>query len=166
MAFSFDDIRHIPHSYLKWIIIGGTVLVHLVIFRSLWRRLSRYLRRRRPPQIHPRLQKYNVDHAELDRERREQSARILATSTGALLAGYRIVRQVDAIFVEGCRTPEDAIIALKALAAERGGNALVNVKTERTSAGKCIASGDAVLAAAPSAPPANPPNSPNFTKHN
>ena len=111
-------------------------------------------RKRRAPTIHPKLQKYNQDPDLLDQQRREAAQQIVATSTGNRLAGYRIVRQVDAVFVEGLRTPEDAVLALKAAAAERGANAILNVNTERTAAGKCTASGDAIVVA----PPLNRPS--------
>jgi len=39
------------------------------------------------------------------------------------------------------------VIALKAAAVERGANALVNVRTDRSAVGRCTASGDAVVAA-------------------
>ncbi len=127
---------------LIWIIVA---LLILLVFRSVARRLVRGFRRRRPPQIHPSLAKYNVDHAEVDRHRRQQSKLIIATSTGTRLVGYRIVRQVEAVFVEGFRTPDDALVALKAAAAEQGANGLLNVRTERTAAGRCTAAADAVV---------------------
>ena len=43
-------------------------------------------------------------------------------------------------------TPEEAMVALKAAAAQLGANALVNVQSERSAAGRCTASGDAVIA--------------------
>ena len=129
---------------LIWV---AAALVALWLLQRTWQRMARWQRRRRPPTIHPKLQKYNLDYAELNRQRREQAAGIIATSTGSRLVGYRLVRQVEAVFVEGYRSPEDALAALKADASERGANALINVKTERTSAGKCAASGDAVLVA-------------------
>lgn len=137
----------VPEPYRHWVPWVLIALAVLLLLRALWRGVGRALRRRRPPTIHPKLQKYNVDHAELDRERREQALLIAATSTGNRLAGYRIVRQVEAVFVEGYRTPEDAMIALKAAAAGYGANAILNVRTERTAAGRCTASGDAVVVA-------------------
>jgi hypothetical protein len=121
-------------------------LLALLILRNLARRVWRTIRGSRPPTIHPSLQKYNVDHVELDRKRREMAVGVVATSTGNRLAGFRIVRQVEAVFVEGFRTPDEALTALKAMAIERGANALLNVRSERTTAGRCSASGDAILA--------------------
>lgn len=132
--------------------LGG--LLGLLILGGIWRRIRRAIRRSRPAQIHPSLRKYNVDHVELDRQRREAAVGVVATSTGNRLAGFRIVRQVEAVFVEGFRTPDEALTALKALAVERGANALLNVRTERTTAGRCSASGDAIVAAPiPPGPP-------------
>ena len=141
-------------EYRWYLIYALAVLVGLLVLRDIWRRIWRAIRRSRPAQIHPSLQKYNVDHVELDRQRREVAAGVVATSTGSRLAGFRIVRQVEAVFVDGLRTPDEAMTALKALAIERGANALLNVRTERTTAGRCSASGDAIVAAPiPPGPP-------------
>ena len=131
-----------------WLAYAAAGLIGLWLVRRALLALRRAVRRSRPPTIHPSLQKYSVDHAELDRQRRELAMRIVATSTGGRLAGFRIVRQVEAVFVEGYRTPEEAVIALKAVAAQRGANALLNVTTDRTPGGRCTASGDAIVAAA------------------
>lgn len=138
----------------RYLILGSALaIIVLYLVMRVWRFIRRQIRRRRPLNIHPNLQKYNIDHAELDRRRREQAIQIVATSTSNRLAGYRIVRQVEAVFVEGYRTPEEAVIALKADAVERGANAILNVSTQRTAAGRCTASGDAIVAA-----PINVPN--------
>ncbi len=143
----------VPDVYRPWVVPVGLALLGLLVARMLWRFIARLIRRRRPPNIHPLLQKYNVDHAELDRQRREQARLIVATSTTARLAGFRIVRQVEAVFVEGYRTPDDALTALKAAAADRGANAILNVHTDRTAAGRCTASGDAIVVAPLVQPP-------------
>jgi hypothetical protein len=137
----------IPQEYRQWAVYAAIGVIGLVILRTVWRRFTTILRRRRPPTIHPSLQKYNVDHVELDRKRREMAVGVVATSTGNRLAGFRIVRQVEAVFVDGLRTPEEALIALKAMAVERGANALLNVHTERTAGNRCSASADAVVVA-------------------
>ncbi len=142
-----EYFERIPVEVRPWVILGAAAVLMLIILRLLWSALWRRIRRSRSPTIHPNLQKYNVDHAELDRRRRKSAQAIVATSTGARLAGYHIVRQVEAVFVEGFRTPDDAMIALKADAADRGANAIVNVRTDRTAAGKCTASGDAIIVA-------------------
>jgi uncharacterized protein YbjQ (UPF0145 family) len=148
----------VPAEWRPWILWGALLLLALIILRAVVNRIGAALRRHRAPTIHPNLQKYNVDHAQLDKQRREDAAKIVATSTGGRLVGYRIVRQVEAVFVEGYRTPEEATIALKAAAAQRGANGIVNVSTDRTMAGKCSASGDAVVIDQPLSRPSRPPN--------
>lgn len=158
--------------YRWWILYATGGLIVLYVLQRMWLAVVRFIRRRRPPTIHPLLAKYNQDHAELDRRRREMAQGILATSTGNRLAGFKVMRQVEAVFVEGYRTPEEAVIALKAAAVERGANAILNVATSRTAAGRCTASGDAIVAAtiqpmrrpAPPAPEAMPPVNPPPTK--
>ncbi len=137
----------IPEPYRRYALYALAGLAALLILQRVAGAVGRAIRRSRPPTIHPKLQKYNVDSAELDRKRRELAVKVIATSTGGRLAGFRIVRQVEAVFVEGYRTPEDAIVALKAAAVERGANAVLNVQTDRTVAGRCTASGDAVVVA-------------------
>jgi hypothetical protein len=122
---------------------GGLILLWIV---RKWRRI---LRSRRPPVYHPKLQPYAEGAPALDEslsaQRRAEAARIVATSSKDSIAGYDILEQVEAVFVEGLRRPEDALEGLKAAAAMKGANALTNVRHERTSAGKYAASGDAVL---------------------
>ncbi|NUQ48251.1 MAG: hypothetical protein HUU22_19735, partial [Phycisphaerae bacterium] len=92
---------------------------------ALWlaMRIRRIIRARRPPRLNPNLMKYaGVDDASLDR-RREMASRILATSSTGQVAGYEIVRQIEAVFEDGHRAPAEAVEALKAAAAQRGANA-------------------------------------------
>jgi uncharacterized protein YbjQ (UPF0145 family) len=119
--------------------LGGLVIV-------LWirSRIKQWARRRKEPRLNPRLQQYEGGR-ELAQQRSREASKIVATSTGAQIVGYNIVRQVDAIFVDGFRRPEEAIEGLKATAAMKGANAVTNVQTQRTAAGKCSAQGDAVL---------------------
>ena len=74
------------------------------------------------------------------------AAQIIATSSTERVAGYEIVRQIEAVFTDGHATPSEAVEALKALAAERGGNAVINLASERPPSGRCLARGDAVIA--------------------
>ena len=61
------------------------------------------------------------------------------------IAGYETVEQFETVFVDDFRRPEEAIEGVKAVAAMKGANAIVNLKHDRTSAGRCSASGDAVV---------------------
>ena len=99
----------------------------------------------RRPRIHPRLQKYAGPDAEYAQKRRAEAAKILATSSTQNIAGYDIKEQVEAVYVDGFRRPEEAVEGLKAVAAMKGANAIINLKHERTAAGKCSADGDAVV---------------------
>ena len=100
---------------------------------------------RRMPKIHPRLQKYAGPDAEYARKRREEASRIVATSSTQNIAGYEIVEQFETVFVDDFRRPEEAIEGVKAVAAMKGANAIVNLKHDRTLAGRSSASGDAVI---------------------
>lgn len=73
-----------------------------------------------------------------------QAGHIIATSSTAAIAGFDIIRQIEAVFTEGHMTPQDAVNALKAAAAEMGANAVINLSGQRQGTGKCAAHGDAV----------------------
>lgn len=140
------------------VLVGGLTL----LVRS--RKIARAIRRRRPPTIHPKLQKYGAGYEEPDEkflaQRRAEAEKIIATSKTASIAGYDIIEQVEAVFVDGFRRPEEALEGLKASAGMKGANALVNVSHERTTAGKCNASGDAIIVhkvIPPAPPPAEDP---------
>jgi uncharacterized protein YbjQ (UPF0145 family) len=121
------------------------VLLGLLILTRMLGGVRRILRRRRPAKLHPKLQQYS-GRTETDlKAERLDAAKIVATSSTVAVAGYEIIRQIEAVFVEGLRTQEEAIIALKAVAARRGANAIVNITQQRTAAGRCTAQGDAVL---------------------
>ncbi len=55
------------------------------------------------------------------------------------------VRQIEAVFVDGFREPNEAILGLKAAAGRKGANSILNVTQERTGNNRCSASGDAVI---------------------
>ncbi len=126
-----------PDSYT--LLLGGTALLALI-----WVVLKVKAARRKP-RIHPRLQKYAGPDAEFAQKRRAEAGNILATSSTEKIAGYDIKEQVEAVYVDGFRRPEEAVEGLKAVAAMKGANAVINLKHERTAAGKCSANGDAVV---------------------
>ncbi|MCH7995333.1 MAG: hypothetical protein IIB57_12940 [Planctomycetes bacterium] len=132
-----------------WKVWGLIVLVGLVVLIWFTRKIRRFLRRRRPPTLHPKLQKYGQSFAEPDptlgAKRRKEAAEILATSSTGTIAGYEIVEQVEAIIVDGFRLAEDALEGLKAAAAMKGANAVINVHRDRVDGGTCSAAGDAVI---------------------
>lgn len=121
-------------------VLVAVVAVLAVVW--IWLKISAA---RRKPKIHPRLQKYAGPDAEFARKRREEAARIVVTSSTQNIAGYEIVEQFETVFVDDFRRPEEAIEGVKAVAAMKGANAVVNLKHDRTSGGRCSASGDAVV---------------------
>ncbi|GJM24208.1 MAG: hypothetical protein DHS20C16_06230 [Phycisphaerae bacterium] len=137
----------------QWrVVVAGTVAL-AVIWMLL--RVRKWLKRRSTPKIHPRLQKYQPSQDDFAAKRREESAKIIATSSGESLVGYRIVRQVEAVFVDGFRRPEEAVEGLKAVAAMKGANAVLCVRHEPIGSGRYSASGDAVIVESiePESPP-------------
>ena len=55
------------------------------------------------------------------------------------------MQQIEAVFVDGYRETGAAIEGLKAEAGLKGANALINLTQQRTTAGRCQASADAVI---------------------
>lgn len=146
------------------LIAAVAILFVLVILQRVLGGVARLVRRRRPARLNPKLQRYagrSEEDAEADRRAAMQ---IIATSSTGAVPGYEIVRQVDAVFVEGLRSQVEAITALKAVAAARGANAIINLTHTHTAAGRCTALGDAVvirsLAAAEDAVRIRPPAPP------
>ncbi len=131
-----------PESDYIWIAVGA--VVGLLILRWMVRGVRRRLRLRRPPKLNPKLQQYGDQEDHL-RARRAEAAKIVATSTTDLIVGYTILRQVEAVVVDGFRRADEAIEGLKATAAMKGANAVTHVQTERTPSGRCSARGDAVI---------------------
>lgn len=143
-------------------------LILLASLFVLWviKRLRRAIRRRRPPKLHPKLQKYGANYGEptpaMLAQRRKEAAKILATSSTSTIAGYEVTEQIETIFVDGFRRPEDSLEGLKAAAAMKGANAVTNVNHERNDSDKLSVSGDAVIVRrlVPNAPPDAEPDPP------
>jgi len=139
--------------------LAVAVLLVLVILQRLIGRLRRHLRRRKPAEINPRLAKYaGPSGAELEAQR-SAAARIVATSSTGNIAGYDVVRQIEAVFVEGLRSPEEAVAALKSAAGKLGANALINLTHVRTTIGRYGAQGDAVVVREKNGEPSDPSRS-------
>jgi len=132
----------------NWVLLA-LALVTLLILGNVYRRLRLMIRRRRPVRLHSKLQKYGAEHAqpteELIAQRRIEAEQIIATSSTEAIAGYEIMEQVEAVYVDGFIRPEEALEGLKAVAAMKGANAVTNVRRERGSDRRCSASGDAVI---------------------
>jgi hypothetical protein len=126
----------------RMIVAGMAALVGLIILASIVRRFrtsrenvkrSRWLQQERA-----RSEKQQAEMSRL-------AESIIATSSTANIAGYEIERQIDAVFAEGHKSPTEAMVALKSVAALKGANALINVSSDRLGTGKCLARGDAVV---------------------
>jgi hypothetical protein len=127
------------------LITSTLVLVGLVVAQRIYRRIRRLRRDRRPVELNPKLQKY-AGRSPADHETvRLGAEKIIATSSTGQIVGYEVVRQIEAVFVEGHRLPEEAVAAIKAAAGRLGANAIINLTHQRTAAGRCAAQGDAVV---------------------
>lgn len=126
--------------------LGGVVAALVLLW--IYRRVMSVVRSRRPARYNAKLQPYAEGSAALDEnlaaKRHVEAMKIVATSSKDTIAGYEIIEQVEAVFVDGFRRPEEALEGLKAAAAMKGANALTNVRHERSTAGKFAAVGDAV----------------------
>ncbi|MBN2447212.1 MAG: hypothetical protein JXO22_10825 [Phycisphaerae bacterium] len=124
-------------------IVGGAGLVLvLIVLATIWQRVSaaRESRRRRA-QVRHTQSILAAEHKETQR-RAEQ---IITTSSTGSISGFEVVRQVEAVFSDGHKTLALAVEAVKAIAARKGANAIVNLASERLPTGACAARGDAVI---------------------
>jgi uncharacterized protein YbjQ (UPF0145 family) len=136
-------------SWLWWLVEhkAGIAAVTILLFvLVVIQRVREFLRRRSPAgPLNPRLQRYaGKNPAETEADRLD-AAKIIATSSTGSVAGYEIVRQIEAVFVEGYRSPDDAVLALKVAAGRLGASAIINLSQQRSTAGKCTCQGDAVV---------------------
>lgn len=124
------------------LVAGAGALVVLSIIARVRRsvREARYAAQRRRELRETRGYLY-MQQQEIER----LASRIVATSSTGSIAGYEIVRQIEAVFTDGHVAPARAVEVLKAVAAEKGANALIHLATERAATGKYLASGDAVV---------------------
>lgn len=126
-----------------WTAGGALALVVVLVLGLRWwraRREAAHWRARAAELRRERGYQY-MQQAEVER----LAARVIATSSTPTIAGFRIVRQIEALFTDGHLSPAKAVEVLKALAAEKGGNALVNLTTERGATGKYIARADVMI---------------------
>jgi hypothetical protein len=124
------------------IVIGAGAIVVLVIVTRWWqRRREARIAAQRSAAVREQFSVLQIKQQEVQR----LGSRIIATSSTGAIAGFTIVRQIEAVFTDGHATPGKAVIYLKALGAQKGANALINLVGERLPGGKCVAQGDAVI---------------------
>jgi len=151
-----------------WYVKLALALVALWIVWRIVQRVRHALRRRRPVTLHPKLQQYGGAYQtdeKLIAQRRTEAARILATSSTEQIAGYDLIEQVETVFVDGFRNSTEALEGLKATAAMKGANAVINTSVttirDRGTLSRCAARGDAVIVRKrPTAEPAPDPSAP------
>jgi len=124
------------------IVLGAAGLVLLLLVARVWQR------RRQARAAAQRRAALRATYEQLQSEQQEVhrlAGQIVATGSTGTIAGFVIVRQIEAVFAEAQRSPTEAVERLKALAARKGANALINVTSQRLPAGSSVASGDAVI---------------------
>jgi hypothetical protein len=124
------------------IVLAASVVVLLALVARLWnrRRAARYDARRRA-ELRKQRGYLQMQQQEIER----LASRIIATSSTAAIPGFRVVRQIEAVFTDGHPSPSKAVEFLKAVAAQKGANAVINLNSARPPSGKCLAHGDAVI---------------------
>lgn len=140
------------------IVLAAGAFVVLMILLGLWRR-----QRTAAAASHRRAElKREYENLKLQQEEVERlSTRIVATSSTSEIAGFEIQRQIETVMTDGHTTPMKSIEMLKALAAQKGGNAIINLVNERQAgAGKFYARGDVVMAKQKNLPPPRGPRPP------
>lgn len=124
------------------IVLAAGVVILLSVVGRLWRRGREAAAEARRRAARREEQGYlQKQQAEVER----LAGKIIATSSTGSITGFEIVRQVEAVFTDGHATPRKAVERLKARAAEKGANALINLNSARPPSGKCLAHGDAVI---------------------
>ena len=136
------DGLSIQEPLVKWIVAGSVGLIVLAIALRIWsgRRAAAADARRREEH------RQHSDQARLQQEEVKKLAdRIMTTSSTGRVTGFTIVRQVETIVTDGRASSVAALELCKALAAHKGGNAIINLQTQQIPGGKWVASGDAVI---------------------
>jgi hypothetical protein len=143
---------------VRYLVFGGAALVvGIIVIRIWWSVGEAAAAARRRAEVRRARGAVEMEQ----QERRRLAERIIATSSTAAIAGFVIVRQIEAVFAEGQKSPAEAVELLKTVAARKGANALINLGSQRLPTGKCVASGDAVIVRPAEPPtPAAPPGPP------
>lgn len=125
-----------------WLVAGAVGAIVLIVLGAAWGAMRRGgVARRQRAELRRARARTEAQQQELMR----LANQIVATSSTDTIVGYRVVRQIEAVFADGQPTAARAVEQVKAQAALRGGNALVNLASERAPGGGCGARGDAVV---------------------
>jgi uncharacterized protein YbjQ (UPF0145 family) len=145
MIDEIGRLLNLSPDQLWWLRLGLYILAAAIVLYFI-QRVAMFVRGLRPARLNPKLARYAGDDDPTVQARRQMASRVRSTSSTDQIPGYKIIQAVDTMYVDGFRTPADALEGLKAAAAEKGANAVINVHLERSSVGRCAARGDAVLA--------------------
>ena len=138
-------------------VCAGLIVLVLIARFLRWRREARYARQRRD-ELRQRHGFLYVQQQEIQR----LAGRIIATSSQPAIAGFEVTRQIEALFTDGHHTQAQAVEVLKAMAAEKGANALINLDSQRQANQRFGARGDAVMVRPTGGESPAPPASPNL----
>jgi hypothetical protein len=128
--------------FVRTIVYGGAALVGLVIV--LWW-LGRRRENRRAARARADLRAGMAEVQMKQAEIRALGEKIIATSSTGEIAGFTLVRQIEAVFSDGEKSADMAVDLVKARAVRKGANAVIHLQTRQTPSGKWAASGDAVV---------------------
>lgn len=142
------------------VLAAAAFLLLVLAARFIQRRRESAAQARRRAELRKTYGRVQLQKQEISR----LAQQIIATSSTGSIAGFVIMRQIEAVFTDGHRSPAEAVEVLKALAAEKGANALVNLTGQRLPSGKCVANGDAVIVRPEEQPPAEVPGPPGEEK--
>ncbi len=125
----------------KILIAAGAVILLALVLRIVGRRRYSAAAARQRAAV-----RENYEHLRLQQEEIKKLAeKIVATSSTSRIVGFALVRQVETVFSEPRPSSTAAVDLVKALAARKGGNAVINLQTQQMPTGKWVANGDAVL---------------------
>lgn len=138
----FPSIPQLDSTTVTIIYAAGGVIVLVIVLRIIggWRQRARL--RGVQASLHR-------SRDELERraaEARRLSGRIIATSSSGQILGFEIVRQIETVFSDGEPSSAQALERVKAAAASKGANAIIQLQVRQLPVGKWVASGDAVIA--------------------
>lgn len=134
--------RSLSDPFVRNVVLAAAALLVFVLVVHLWNRRREAARvGRARAELRAGLAEVQLQHAELKR----LAARVLATSSTGQIAGFEIVRQIEAVFSDGQKSAELAVELVKAHAVKKGANAIINLHTQPTPSGKWTAAGDAVV---------------------
>jgi len=146
-SWSLPDWLHVQNLtisdplVLRIVYAAGALIVLVILLRIL----RRVRDRARDARVRAELRREKEEFRLQQEELRKLAARIVATSSTGRIAGYALVRQVETVFTEPRASSVAAIELAKALAAQKGANAIINFQSQPAPTGKWIASGDGVV---------------------